>query len=238
MRERPDRDLDRAGAPNRHLDGGEPGSQRVTITNVLIAVNVITYVWLTTTGGLSSDRALYDHGALLGVACTEGGQWWRIVSGAFLHGGLVHIAFNMFALFQVGSIVELLFGKLRYAALYAVALAGSGLAVVYVAPNDLTVGASGAIFGLFGALVAVGLRLGPRGRGLIGQVLPVIVINLVLTFTIPNISAAGHIGGLITGFLAGLILFMVPSRQRDYAYAYAAGPDEAPPVDTIEQPRG
>jgi membrane associated rhomboid family serine protease len=209
----------------------------VTITNLLIAINVIAYVWLTSTGGLSSDRALFDHGALLGIACTQDGQWWRILTGAFLHGGLLHVAFNMFALYQVGTIVELLFGKLRYVALYAVSLAGSGLAVVYVAPNDLTVGASGAIFGLFGALVAVGLRLGPRGRGLIGQVLPVIVINLVLTFTIPNISAAGHIGGLITGFLAGLVLFMVPSRQRDYAYAYVAAPDEAPPVSTIEQPR-
>ena len=209
----------------------------MTITNLLIAINVIAYVWLTSTGGLSSDRALFNHGALLGTACTLDGQWWRIVTGAFLHGGFLHIAFNMFALFQVGNIVELLYGKLRSAALYAVSLVGSGLAVVYFAPNDLTVGASGAIFGLFGALVAVGLRLGPRGRGLIGQVLPIIVINLVLTFTIPNISAAGHIGGLLTGFLAGLVLFMVPSRQRDYAYAYVGEPDEAPPVATIEQPR-
>ena len=207
----------------------------MTITNVLIAINVLAYIWLTSTGGLSSDRALYDHGALLGIACTQGGQWWRIVTGGFLHGGLMHIAFNMFALYQVGTIVEQLFGKVRYVALYAVALVGAGLAVVYVAPNDLTVGASGAIFGLFGALVAVGLRLGKRGRGLIGQVLPIIVINLVLTFTIPNISAAGHVGGLITGLLAGLVLFMAP-RQRAYAYAYVAPPGEAAPVATIEQP--
>ena len=207
----------------------------MTITNLLIAINVLAYIWLTSTGGLSSDRALYDHGALLGIACTAGGQWWRIVTGAFLHGGFMHIAFNMFALFQVGNIVEQLFGKVRYVALYTVAMAGAGLAVVYVAPNDLTVGASGAIFGLFGALVAVGLRLGKRGRGLIAQVLPIIVINLVLTFTIPNISAAGHVGGLITGLLAGLVLFMAP-RQRAYAYAYVAGPDEAAPVATIEQP--
>jgi membrane associated rhomboid family serine protease len=207
----------------------------VTITNVLVAINVVAYIWLTSTGGLSSDTALLDHGALLGIACTQGGQWWRIVTGAFLHGGLLHIAFNMFALFQVGNIVEQLFGKVRYVALYTVSMVGAGLAVVYVAPNDLTVGASGAIFGLFGALVAVGLRLGKRGRGLIGQVLPIVVINLVLTFTIPNISAAGHVGGLITGLLAGLVLFMAP-RQRAYAYAYVAGPDEAAPVATIEEP--
>jgi membrane associated rhomboid family serine protease len=207
----------------------------VTITNVLVAINVLAYVWLTSTGGLSSDRALYHHGALLGIACTQGGQWWRIVTGAFLHGGLMHIAFNMFALYQVGNIVEQLFGKVRYVALYTISMVGAGLAVVYVAPNDLTVGASGAIFGLFGALVAVGLRLGKRGRGLIGQVLPIIVINLVLTFLVPNISAAGHVGGLITGLLAGLVLFMAP-RPPAYAYAYVSGPDEAARVATIEQP--
>jgi rhomboid protease GluP len=208
----------------------------VTLTNLLIAINVVAYLWLISTGGLSSDRALFDHGALLGIACTQSGQWWRIVTGAFLHGGLVHIGSNMLALYFVGSSVEQIFGKVRFALLYAVALVGAGLAVVYAAPNDLTVGASGAIFGLFGALVAVGLRLGKRGRGLIGQVLPVIVFNLVLTFAIPNISAAGHIGGLITGFLAGLVLFMIPSRQRSAAYAYVARPDEPAPVETIEQP--
>jgi membrane associated rhomboid family serine protease len=206
----------------------------VTLTNVLIAINVVAYMWLISTGGLSSDEALRDHGALVGTLCTQQGQWWRIVTGAFLHGGLIHIGSNMLALYFVGSSVEEIFGKLRFALLYAVALVGAGLAVVYFAPNDPTVGASGAIFGLFGALVAVGLRLGKRGRGLIGQVLPVIVLNLVLTFAIPNISAAGHIGGLITGLLAGLVLFMMPSRQRTAAYAYVTRPDEPAPVETIE----
>ena len=207
----------------------------MTITNVLIAVNVIAYIWLTTTGGLSSSEALLDHGALLGIACTAAGQWWRIVTGAFLHGSLLHLGSNMLALFFVGQSVEQIFGKVRYALLYAIALVGAGLTVVYASPLDPTIGASGAIFGLFGALVAVGLRLGKRGRTIIGQVLPVIVINLVLTFTIPNISAAGHIGGLITGLLAGFVLFMMPRRQ-EYAYAYAAAPQEEAAVETIEQP--
>lgn len=208
----------------------------MTITNLLVAINIIAYIWLTSTGGLNSERALFDHGALLGAAVTQDGQWWRIVSGAFLHGGIAHIGLNMFALYQVGTLVELVYGKVRFTLLYAISLVGSGLAVVYVAPNDLTVGASGAIFGLFGALVAIGIRLGPRGRGLIAQVLPIVLINLVLTFLIPNISAAGHIGGLITGFVAGLILYMTPSRARQYAYAYAAAPDEREPVETIERP--
>jgi rhomboid protease GluP len=207
----------------------------VSITNILIAVNVVAYVWLTSTGGLSSNEALLQHGALLGIACTEYGQWWRIVTGGFLHGGIAHIALNMIALYQVGNIVELMFGRVRYVLLYAIALVGSGLAVVYAAPSEITVGASGAIFGLFGALVAVGLRHGKRGRSLITQVVPVIAINLVFTFTFPNISAAGHIGGLLTGFVAGLLLYMVPST-RSYAYAYVTPPQDEPGVVTIDQP--
>ena len=212
-------------------------TRRLTITNVLIAVNVVAYIWLRFTGGLASNDALLDHGALLGVACTAGGQWWRIVTGAFLHGGELHIGMNMLALYIVGNDVELVYGKLRYVLLYGIAMTGAGLAVVYFAPNDVTVGASGAIFGLFGALVAVGLRLGgSRGRQLIGRMLPVLVINLVLTFTIPNISSAGHVGGLITGFLAGLVLFNGPVRRQFDAYAYVAGPQEPAPVETIEHP--
>jgi membrane associated rhomboid family serine protease len=213
-------------------------TRRITITNVLIGINVLAYLWQWTTGGLDTSEGLFDHGALLGIACTDYGQWWRIVTGAFLHGSPIHIGSNMLALYFVGQNVEAIFGKLRYSLLYAISLAGAGLAIVYTAPHDLTVGASGAIFGLFGALVAVGLRLGKRGRGLIGQVLPVIVINLVITFSVPNISAAGHIGGLITGFAVGLVLFMMPSRRRDMVYAYAAE-QEAPPqaaVETIEHP--
>ncbi len=136
------------------------------------------------------------------------GEWWRIVSGGFEHGGLAHIALNMFALWQLGTFVEAMLGPRRMLAIYTVALFGGGIAVVVFSPNDVTVGASGAIFGLFGALLAIGVRLGRRGRGLIAQVVPILVINLVFTFAVPFISRAGHIGGLTTGFLAGLVLFM------------------------------
>ncbi|GAC1579252.1 MAG: hypothetical protein NVS3B7_13150 [Candidatus Elarobacter sp.] len=198
-----------------------------SLTNLLVVVNVVAFIWQSTTfGGVG-----YDHGYLLGRAVVERGEWWRIITSGFLHGSIMHIALNMLALSQVGNLVEELFGKVRFLLLYTIALAGSGFAVVWFNYDVPTLGASGAIFGLFGALVAVGLRLGSRGRSLIGQVLPVIVINLVFTFTIPGISSAGHVGGLITGFIAGLVLFMVPSRQRRYAYAYAAGPHEEPPIE-------
>ena len=215
----------------------------MNLTTLLIAINVIAFVWETVSaGGLKmltgdvTNEFLFDHGALVGLAATQYGQWWRIVTAAFLHGSLIHIAMNMFALSQVGTVCEWLFGRTRYALVYAIALVGAGVAIAYFAPRDVTVGASGAIFGLFGALVAAGLRLGARGRQLVGQVVPVIGLNLIITFTIPNISVAGHVGGLITGFLAGYVLFTMPSRQRDKAYAYAF-PESAEPAagETIEQ---
>ena len=204
----------------------------MSLTNLLVLVNVLAFVWeLSTRGGPE-----YDHGYLYGPAVVAG-QWWRLFTAAFLHGSIPHVALNMVALYQVGNIVEQLFGKLRFALLYVVCIIGSGLAVVYFNFNQPTLGASGAIFGLFGALVAVGLRLGPRGRSLIGQVVPIIAINLVFTFAVPGISAAAHIGGLVTGFIAGFILFMMPSREKERAYAYAFAPAaDAQNVMTIDQP--
>jgi membrane associated rhomboid family serine protease len=214
----------------------------VSLTNLLIAVNVLVFLWEYATGTFSGTNqqqslALYDRGGLYGVAVLQNGEWWRIVTGGFLHGGIAHIALNMFALYQVGRFVEMLYGKRRFALIYALALVGSGLAVVFLTPDEVTIGASGAIFGLFGALVSVGVRMGPRGRSLITQVLPIIVINLVFTFAFPGISWAAHVGGLITGFVAGLLLYMVSPRERQRAYAYAFQPTaDRGRVQTIEQP--
>jgi rhomboid protease GluP len=196
----------------------------LTVTNVLIAINVVAFLWEIGTGGLKSDAALLAHGALYGPAVVEGHQYWRIVSGAFLHGGWLHIGANMWALYQVGTLVERFLGGPRMLAIYVLSMIGSGIAVVVFSPDALTVGASGAIFGLFGALVGIGLRLGKPGRGLVAQVIPIILINLVITWTVPNISAAAHVGGLITGFIVGLIAFEMRPRTP-LAPAYAA---EAP----------
>ncbi len=206
----------------------------MTVTNFLILVNVLAFIWEISTGGASSD-----HGELYGVAVVQFGQWWRIFTGAFLHANLVHIGLNMLALYQVGNVVEALYGKVRFVLLYVVAIVGSGLAVVAFNYDVPTLGASGAIFGLFGALVAVGLRLGKRGRSLIGQVLPIVVLNLVFTFSVPGISVAAHVGGLLTGFIAGFVLFMMPAARRTAAYAYAVAAGTAPApreVETIDQP--
>ena len=181
--------------------------RRTPATIALVLANVLAYVWEVTSGtNFDSNQSLLAHGALYGPLVQQG-QWWRVISGAFLHAGLAHIALNMIALYQLGMVVELLMGSSRMLGVYAIALFGGGYAVVYFAPGDVTVGASGAIFGLFGALIAIGVRLGQRGRALISQVLPILLLNLLFTFAIPFISKAGHVGGLISGFLAGLVLF-------------------------------
>jgi rhomboid protease GluP len=184
---------------------------------VLVAINIVAYIWEVTTGALKSDQALIDHGAIYGPL-VHNGQWWRIITGAFLHGGLLHVSLNMFALFQVGTFLEMLVGAPRMLAVYFISMIGSGIAVVLFSQNAVTVGASGAIFGIFGALVAIGLRLGPRGRGLVQQTLPIVLINLAITFSVPIISVAGHLGGLVCGFLAGLVLVAMhqaPVRASD-----------------------
>jgi membrane associated rhomboid family serine protease len=185
------------------------------VTSGLIAINVIAYIWEVRTGtDFDSDQSLTAHGALLGTLVLQG-QWWRIVTSGFLHAGVWHIALNMFALYQLGTFVEVTLGSTRMLTIYAISLLGGGLAVTFFSPNEPTVGASGAIFGLFGALLAIGVRMGKRGRSLIAQVVPVLVLNLVFTFAVPFISKAGHLGGLISGFLATLPLVMLRRRQPE-----------------------
>lgn len=215
----------------------------MSLTNLLVLVNVLAYLWeVAVGGGPNYAGALiagpsFIPGALYGPDVTMHGAWWEIVSSAFLHGSLIHITLNMLALYQVGNLIERIYGKWRFALLYALSLLGASFSVIAFNYGVPTLGASGAIFGLFGALVAVGVRMGKRGGDLIRQVLPIVVINLIFTFSVPGISAAAHVGGLLTGFVAGLLLFMVPSRQREamYAYAYPAAADPNA-VETIEQP--
>ena len=179
----------------------------------MIACNVAVFAWLLVTGGLDDDASLRAHGALLGTLVAQG-EWWRIITSGFLHGGWMHIVLNMIALYQVGCIVETVIGSARTAFAYGVSLIGSGVAVVLFAPHEITIGASGAIFGLFGTLVAMALRMGRRGRALLNQVVVIVGLNLAYGFVTPNISNVGHLGGLLSGFAIGaLIVAMLPSRR-------------------------
>lgn len=169
------------------------------ITIGLIVLNLLSFVIMLAIGGWHTDVDLITHGALAPEYVREG-EWWRIFTGAFMHAGYVHLIVNMIALFQLGEVLESMLGPIGMLKIYFGAMLGSGLVVTIVGGAEPTVGASGAIYGLFGALLAMGMRLGSPGRALVWSLFPVLIINLILTFVVPNISIAGHIGGLLSGF--------------------------------------
>jgi membrane associated rhomboid family serine protease len=184
-------------APQARL-GGTPA----LVTKILVAVNVGIYlIGAVQGGGISNPGGrLYLKMILYGPFVAQG-EWWRLITSAFLHANLLHIAFNMLALWWFGAPVEEYLGRARYIGLYFVAgLAGSAGALVQ-APLTPTLGASGAIFGILGAMLI--LEWQATGR-LGGNAMTLIVINLAISFAIPNVSWGGHVGGLIGGILVTL----------------------------------
>jgi membrane associated rhomboid family serine protease len=190
------------------------------ITRLLIACNIAGYVWeiavsgpgMFSVWGGDMSRVLQD-GALFPAAVLQYGQWWRIFTSAFLHAGLVHLGVNMLSLWILGRFVEFALGPVRMALVYFIALIASGLGVVFFStPLGATIGASGAIFGLFGALFAIGFRLGKPGMELVRSNVGILVINLIISFTVPSISWQAHVCGLIAGFVATLLIYVPPAR--------------------------
>jgi membrane associated rhomboid family serine protease len=201
-------------------------ARRPELTFALIAINVVAFLaegHVSLTGSVSGK--VYEKGALFGSL--EGvptlgvahGQWWRIVTGGFLHENLLHIAFNMYVLYVLGSMLEPALGRLRFGLIYAVSLLSGSLGALLVSPHVPTVGASGAVFGIMGAAaVEVRARQIPLMQSGVGGL---ILINLVISFTLPGISWGGHVGGLIGGALAALAL-QAGGRYRAQSLALAA----------------
>jgi membrane associated rhomboid family serine protease len=211
-----------------------------TLTYVLIAINVAAYVaGVVWTGGSialsgGSDKLIQKGGLIASMAvagpsnhvCVTShavysacdvvgvahGQWYRIITSGFLHYGIIHIGLNMVALYFLGMIVERVTGRWQFGLIYAVSLLAGSFGALLVSPNALTAGASGAIFGIFGAVFAAARARGiaMRQTGLLGW----LVADLAFTFLIPGISVGGHVGGLIGGFLAGLAMLELPNRLR------------------------
>jgi membrane associated rhomboid family serine protease len=178
------------------------GATNALVTRTLIAINVGIYLVTAVQGhGLNNPGGtLWEKMVLFGPAVSSG-DWWRLITAAFLHANIIHIAFNMLALWWFGAPVENYLGRVRFVGLYLVSgLAGSAGALV-ANPNAITVGASGAIFGILGAMLI--LEWQATGR-LGGNAMTLIVINLALSFAIANISIGGHVGGLIGGLAATL----------------------------------
>ena len=201
----------------RSFARGANASEQSLTTRTLIAVNLFAFlVTLFRGGSLSSgggdvtiDFGLVGYGRVLSafsidyVGIAEG-EWGRMFTGGFLHAGFIHLAFNMFLLWMLGSQLERLLGPTSYLILYFGSLLSGALGVMLLDPLALTVGASGAVFGLMGATVVYQLRRGvsPWSNG-IGTLL---IINLIFTFARPNISVGGHLGGLLGGLLIGWLI--------------------------------
>jgi membrane associated rhomboid family serine protease len=185
------------------------------VTKAIIATNVGIYL-LQLAGGASVNANsgwIFRHGALFGPLVAEG-EWWRLLTAAFLHYGPIHLGMNMLALWWIGRPLEDALGPLRYLLLYLVSgLAGSAGALI-ASPTAVTVGASGAIFGILGAAIVLERQ---RTYVLGGSAITLLVVNLGFTFLVPGISIGGHLGGLAGGALAILALSHFGRRSAVYA---------------------
>ena len=192
---------------------GMAGRADAPATYVLIGLCVAAFVAEIARGGASSldggGQLIVDGGLSAGFVAD--GEYYRLVTSAFLHAGLLHIGFNMFALYILGTLLEPAIGTPRFVGVYAVSVLGGALGALMLDPHELTVGASGGIFGLMSAGFLIA-----RHRGLdqlASQIGFFVVINLVISFSVPNISLGGHLGGLVGGGLAALLITQLEHRR-------------------------
>jgi membrane associated rhomboid family serine protease len=189
----------------RTIGGGLVRGGDGVVTRAIVLGTVGVFILQVISGAVTRELALVD----ISIAA---GQWWRLVTVALVHGSVLHVAFNMYALWVVGQQVEIWLGRSRYIALYVLsALAGGASSFAFGA--FYSVGASGAIFGVFGALAVLSRKLGYDMR----TAVTLIVINLVLTFTFSGIDWHAHVGGLIAGTLLTIVFAYSPAAMRNAA---------------------
>jgi membrane associated rhomboid family serine protease len=199
----------------RTIFGGRLTANQGQLTRIIIGITVVVFVAQATLGGQLTDRFAmvglrYDPFSP-GVVGVAGGEYYRLITAAFLHAGFLHIAFNMYTLYIFGPPLESALGRVRFAGLYLLSAAGGAAAsFIFNAPGTASVGASGAIFGLFGAFFVVNRRLRRDTSGLIALV----IINLALGFVVPNIDWHGHLGGLVTGVTLATVYAYAPPQRR------------------------
>ncbi|MFD5831800.1 rhomboid family intramembrane serine protease [Lentzea sp. NPDC060358] len=202
----------------RTLAGAQVSDGRPIVTYVMIALNVLAYVVTVVQSGspMNNSRAgLFQETSLI-PELTASGEWWRVVTSGFMHFGLIHLAFNMAALWVVGPVVEQELGRLRYTAVYFLSLLGGSAAAFYFGTVcQQLAGASGAVFGLMGAVLIVF----KRQKRDISTIVVVVGINLVSNF-FTNASLLGHLGGFVVGGLLTLAMVKAPQANRN---AYQIG---------------
>jgi membrane associated rhomboid family serine protease len=213
----------RSVRPARTMYGGRVNRGGIDATRVLIAVNVVIFVVTTVSGASvltgSGTSSIYEKFALIPPAVAHG-EWWRLFSSMFLHFGILHIGFNMWALWVIGTPLEQMLGRVRFVVLYFLAgLGGSLLSFGFGPLSETAAGASGAIFGLFGGFYLLLRRRGLETGGITG----LIVINLIFSFTFSNIDWRGHVGGLVAGSVVAFAFAWAPAGpRRDRMQAFGA----------------
>jgi membrane associated rhomboid family serine protease len=198
------------------------GAEQPIVTYALIAICVVAFIGEMAGGaGLGFGRAggtFVEKGALFGPSISINHEYWRLVTSGFLHAGFLHIAFNMYLLWYLGRLLEPAMGHVRFAAIYFTSLLAGSFGALLLEPNSVTIGASGAVFGLMGAAVVEFRR---RGIGFLESGIGVLILlNLGLSFIVPGIAIGGHIGGLIGGVLAALAINL-GARFRSLALSLA-----------------
>ena len=191
-----------------------------TVTEILIAINVIVFFAETATGaplGGGGGGTIFDKGFLLGPYIAQNHEYWRLVTAGFLHDGLLHIVFNMFFLFVMGRMLEPAIGRINFLAVYGASLLAGSFGALLFQPGSPTIGASGACFGVLGALIVVararGISIWQSGLGL------TLAINVVFSLSVAGISIGGHLGGLVGGMITGWLIVELGERRRMQAAA-------------------
>jgi rhomboid protease GluP len=192
----------------------------IGLTQIIFGINAAVFLGMALSSSTVMDfpgRELVAWGANAG-ALTISGEWWRLLTNVFVHGGLLHIAFNMWCLWNLGALCESLYGRWTYATIYLICGVGASLASAAWHPYIPSVGASGAIFGLAGALIAA-FKLGefsvPRAAlsGTLRSLGAFVVYNLIFGFALPGIDNTAHIGGLVTGLIVGALIALIAPQQ-------------------------
>lgn len=194
------------------------------ITYALIALNVIMYVITALMSHNLMDmdmNVLLDMGALYGPDVIQKNEWWRLITAMFLHAGMMHLVMNMFSLYYVGQGVEQYFDTKAYLSIYLFSGIIGGIVSLYVHPNSVGVGASGAIFGIFGALAGFFManrdKIEDHSKAFMKNFASILGINLVLGFAISSIDVSAHVGGLIAGFIGGYVI----SKNSSLVWVYS-----------------
>src|SRR3954449_12193251 len=206
----PECSRDKTRVVRRAYAGGDP-----IATYTMIGMNVLAFFATlasgSSVGGSVGGNSVLEKAALNGPKIADG-QWWRIVTSGFMHYGFLHLLFNMYALYILGQLLEPAIGRLRFGLIYFVALISGSVGALLLSPNALTAGASGAVFGLMSAALVI---MRNRGVDVLQSGLGIwLGLNLLITFTVSNISVGGHIGGLIGGAVAALLLVELPARVK------------------------